>query len=375
MIDEADLPRLQMTVLWATFAVTFVVGLVMSRTNFCTMGAVSDIVNIGDWGRMKMWVGSIAVAIILTQAMQAAGVIDVGHSIYTGSRLIWLSHVAGGFAFGLGMVLASGCASKNLIRIGGGSLKALVVFAVMGLAAYMTLRGLFAVGRVASVDRIAIELAGPQDLPHLIQRVGGLAESALPQLHLALGLVIGLVLLVLCLARREHRTVDVIVGALVVGAGVAAVWWVSGSLGHLAEDPRTLEETYLATSSGRMESLSYVAPAAYTLELLMFWSDASRTVSLGIVSVLGLIAGAFVNALLTRSFYWEGFAGTEDTANHLVGAILMGIGGVTALGCTIGQGLSALSTLAVGGVISFVAIVVGARVGLAYQQWRVMKSL
>ena len=375
MIDEADLPRLQQTVLWATFAVTFFVGWVMSRTNFCTMGAVSDIVNIGDWGRMKMWIGAIAVAILLTQGMQAAGLIDVGQSIYTGSRLIWLSHLVGGFAFGVGMVLASGCAGKNLIRIGGGSLKALVVFTVMGLAAYMTLRGLIAVGRVATVDRVAVELAGPQDLAHLVQRTAGLAEASLPRLHLVLGLVIGLALLVFCFARREHRTLDVIGGALVVGAGVAAVWWISGSLGHLAEDPRTLEETFLATNSGRMESLSFVAPAAYSLELLIFWSDASRSVSLGIVSVIGMITGAFVNSLMSRGFYWEGFAGTEDTANHLVGAILMGAGGVTALGCTIGEGLSALSTLAIGGVISFAAIVAGARAGLAYQQWRVMKSL
>lgn len=375
MIDEADLPRLQQTVLWATFAVTFLVGLVMSRTNFCTMGAVSDIVNIGDWGRMKMWVGAIAVAILLTQILAATGVIDVGQSFYTGSRLLWLSHLVGGFAFGVGMVLASGCASKNLIRIGGGSLKALVVFIVMGLSAYLTLRGLIAVARVATVDRFVIELAGPQDLPHLVQRLAGLAETALPRLHLVLGIAIGLALLVLCFARREHRSADVIVGAVVVGAGVAAVWWISGSLGHLAEDPRTLEETFLATNSGRMESLSFVAPAAFSLELLMFWSDTSRAASLGIVSVLGMIAGAFVNALIGRAFHWEGFAGTEDTANHLIGAVLMGAGGVTALGCTIGQGLSALSTLAIGGVVSFLAILAGARLALGYQQWRVMKSL
>ena len=280
-----------------------------------------------------------------------------------------------GFAFGVGMVLASGCAGKNLIRIGGGSLKALVVFVVMGLSAYLTLRGLIAVARVATVDRFAVELAGPQDLPHVAQRLAGLADSALPQLHLVLGIAVGVVLLALCFARREHRTVEVITGALVVGAGVSAIWWVSGSLGHLAEDPRTLEETFLATSSGRMESLSFVAPAAFSLELLMFWSDASRAATLGIISVLGMIAGAFANALIGRAFHWEGFAGTEDTANHLIGAVLMGAGGVTALGCTIGQGLSALSTLALGGVISFVAIVAGARVGLGYQQWRVMKSL
>ena len=375
MIDEADLPRLQLMVLWATFAVTFVIGWVMSRTNFCTMGAVSDIVNIGDWSRMKMWLGAIGVALVLTQAMQAAGIIDTTGSFYTNARLLWVSHIVGGFAFGVGMVLASGCASKNLIRLGGGSLKALVVFVVMGVTAYMTLRGLIAVGRVATVDSLAIELAGPQDLGHLLQRAGGFAEASLPRLQLALGLVIGLALLGFAFLKKEQWTFDVITGALVVGAGVAAVWWISGSLGHLAEDPRTLEETFLTTSSGRMESLSFVAPAAYSLELLMFWSDASRAVSLGIASVLGMVAGALVNTLMTRSFHWEGFAGTEDTANHLAGAVLMGAGGVTALGCTIGQGLSGLSTLAVGSVISFIAIVIGARVGLAYQQWRVMKSL
>lgn len=375
MIDEADLPRLQQLVLWATFAVTFVVGWVMSRTNFCTMGAVSDIVNIGDWSRMKMWLGAIAVALLLTQTMQAAGIIDTTRSIYTGARLIWLSNLLGGLAFGVGMVLASGCASKNLVRIGGGSLKAVVVFLVMGLAAYMTLRGIIAVGRVGFVDAVAIQLAGPQDLGHLVQRAAGLADAARPQVQLALGVLIALALLVFAFHKKEQRNADIVLGAAVVGAGVAAVWWISGSLGHLAEDPRTLEESFLATNSGRMESLSFVSPSAFTLELLMFWSDASRTVSLGIASVLGMIAGALARALVTRSFHWEGFASTEDTANHLVGAVLMGAGGVTALGCTIGQGLSGLSTMAVGSLISFIAILVGARLGLAYQLWRVMKSL
>jgi uncharacterized membrane protein YedE/YeeE len=375
VIDEADLPGLQLKVLWATFAVTFIVGLVMARTNFCTMGAVSDIVNIGDWGRMKMWLGAIGVAMVATQAMQATGIIDVGKSFYTGSRLIWASHLAGGFAFGIGMVLASGCASKTMIRIGGGSLKSLTVFIVLGIAAYMTLKGLIAIGRVATVDRLAIDLGGPQDLPHLVQRTAGIADAALPTLHWTIGLGFGLALLLFTFLRREHRVLEVALGALVVGAGVAAVWWISGSIGHLPEHPKTLEEAFVATNSGRMESLSFVAPTAFALELLMYWSDASRSLSIGIVSALGLIAGAFAHAMLTRTFRWEGFAGTEDTANHLVGAILMGAGGVTALGCTIGQGMSALSALAIGGVISFVAIIVGARVGLAYQEWRVMRSL
>jgi uncharacterized membrane protein YedE/YeeE len=375
VIDEADLPGLQLKVLWATFAVTFLVGLVMARTNFCTMGAVSDIVNMGDWSRMKMWVGAIGVAIVGSQALHAAGLVDLGKSFYTVPRLVWTSHLVGGFLFGFGMVLASGCTSKTLIRIGGGSLKSLTVFVVLGVAAYMTLKGLVAVARVATVDRIALDLGVGQDLPRLLQRAAGLAEGSLPTVHLALGLAVGLVLLIYAFGRREQRVFDVVVGAAGVGLGVTAIWWISGHLGHLAEHPRTLEEAFLATNSGRLESLSFVAPMAYTIELLMYWSDTSRTLSIGIVAALGMVAGAFAHALATKSFRWEGFAGTEDTANHLVGAILMGVGGVTAVGCTVGQGLSSLSTLAVGGFISFLAIVTGARVALAYQEWRVMRSL
>lgn len=375
MIDEADLPGLQLKVLWATFAVTFLVGLVMARTNFCTMGAVSDIVNMGDWSRMKMWVGAIGVAIVGTQSLHAAGLVDLGKSFYTVPRLVWTSHLVGGFLFGFGMVLASGCTSKTLIRIGGGSLKSLTVFVVLGVAAYMTLRGLVAVARVATVDRVAVDLGVGQDLPRIVQRAAGLGDGSLPTVHLALGLIVGLVLLVYAFARREQRVFDVVVGAAGVGLGVTAIWWISGHLGYLAEHPRTLEEAFLATNSGRLESLSFVAPMAYTIELLMYWSDTSRTLSIGIVAALGMVAGAFAHALATKSFRWEGFAGTEDTANHLVGAILMGVGGVTAVGCTVGQGLSSLSTLAIGGFISFLAIVAGARLALAYQEWRVMRSL
>jgi hypothetical protein len=141
-------------------------------------------------------------------------------------------------------------------------------------------------------------------------------------------------------------------------------------LGHLAEHPATLEEAWLATNSQRMESLSFVAPIAYTVDWLILFSDTSKTLTVGIVAVAGVVVGSALVALATRQFRWEGFAGTEDTANHLVGAVLMGVGGVTAMGCTIGQGLSGLSTLALGSFIAFGAIVAGAVLALRYQMWR-----
>ncbi len=371
-MTEADLPALQHLIAWATFAVAFVVGIAMSRSNFCTMGAVADIVNMGDWTRMRMWLAAIGVAVLGTQLMAWAGLIDTAQSIYTGSRVIWLSHLVGGLLFGFGMVLASGCGTKTLLRAGAGSLRSVVVFIVLGVFAYMTLRGVFGVLRVGTVDRVAFELGAGQDLPRLLAD----GDAALrTTLHGVLGVVVGGALLAFALASREFRERDNLVGALVVGAGIVAIWYVSGSIGHLEEHPRTLEEAFIGTRSGRMESLSFVAPAAYALELLMYWSDTTQYVSLGVASMLGLVAGACAHALATRSFRWEGFQGTEDTANHIVGGALMGVGGVTALGCTVGQGLTGISTLSIGSLIALLAIIAGGVAGIRYQAWRVERMV
>ncbi|GAA4403787.1 YeeE/YedE family protein [Quisquiliibacterium transsilvanicum] len=372
MLQEADVLALQATVAWAAFGLSFVLGAVMNRSGFCTMGALSDILNMGDWTRMRMWLCAIGVAVLGAQALALAGLVDLGKSIYTAPRLSWLSNLAGGFLFGFGMVLASGCGSKTLVRIGGGSLKAVVVFLVLGLTAYMTLRGLFGVWRASFLDPVAIQLSTAQDLPTLL---GAGDANTVRTLRLVLGGGIGLALVAFALAGREFRSLDNLLGGIGVGLVVAGAWYVSGHLGFVAEDPRTLEEAFVATNSGRLEAISFVAPVAYTLELLMFWSDASRIVTIGIASVVGVIAGSFAWALASRSFRWEGFAGPEDTANHLVGGALMGIGGVIALGCTIGQGLSGLSTLAIGSFIAFAAILAGGVAGVRYQAWRVERMV
>jgi uncharacterized protein len=366
-MQEADLPGLVAQVLWAAFALAAVFGALAQRTHFCTMGAVADIVNMGDWARMRMWLLAIGVAMIGFNAMVAAGWVQAGQSIYAGSRLIWLSNVVGGLLFGFGMVLASGCGSKTLVRIGEGNLKSLVVFFVAAVAAYATMRGIVAVARVASIDRVAAELPAGQDLPSLLAAAGLGAKATLA---LVLGLAIGGGLIVFVLARAEGRSGDVLLGGLGIGAVIVGVWWVSGRLGHLAEHPVTLEEVFIATNSQRMESLTFVAPLAYTVDWLILFSDKSKVLTIGIVTTLGVIAGSALVALATKRFRWQGFANTEDTANHLVGAVLMGVGGVTAMGCTIGQGLSGVSTLALGSFIALAGIVAGAVLALRYQVWR-----
>ena len=366
-MQESDLPALISQVLWASFALAVVFGAIAQRSHFCTMGAVSDIVNMGDWTRMRMWLLAIAVAMIGFNAMVFLGWVEAKNSVYAGPKLIWLSNLLGGLMFGFGMVLASGCGSKTLVRIGGGSLKSLVVFVVLAFAAYATLKGFTAVARVATVDTLAITLPVGQDMPSLFAHFTGASRQTVA---LMLGGGLGAALLVFCLARPEGRGGEVLLTGIVIGAVIVGVWWVSGRLGRLAEHPQTLEEVFLATNTQRMESLTFVAPIAYTVDWLILFSDKSKVLTIGIVTTLGVMAGSFIVAVLNKSFRWEGFASTEDTANHLVGALLMGVGGVTAMGCTVGQGLSGVSTLAIGSFMALAAIIAGAVLALRYQIWR-----
>jgi len=353
------------------FVLAFVFGAVANRVSFCTMGAVTDVINFGDWRRMRMWLLAIAVAIAGSALLQAAGLIDLTRTIYTNPQVPWLSHVVGGAMFGFGMTLGSGCGSKTLIRAGAGNLKSIVVMVFLAIAAYMTLKGAFAPVRANGLDLVRLDLgalgAKTSDLPALAMAAGAGAavRTWLPMIAaLAIGAFV--------FRDREFRTTaELIVGGVVVGAVIVGGWYVSGHLGHLAEDPQTLEERFFATNSGRMESFSFVAPVAYLLELLVLWTDQSRVLTFGIAGVLGMIAGSCAMALYTRTFRWEGFASVEDTANHIAGAILMGFGGVTALGCTIGQGLTGISTLAVGSILTFLSIVGGCVLAVRYQEWRI----
>ncbi|MCZ2291133.1 MAG: YeeE/YedE family protein [Burkholderiales bacterium] len=371
-MQESDLPGLVQQVLWASFALAVMFGAIAQRTHFCTMGAVSDILNIGDWARMRMWALALGVAMIGFNLMVGLGWIEASNTIYAAPRLVWLSNIVGGLLFGIGMVLSSGCGFKTLVRIGGGNLKSVVVFLVLALSAYATMRGLTAVWRVASVDAVATTLPTGQDLPSLLSAGTGIAR---PTLALLLGVGLGLVFVAFALARPDGRSAEVLLGGIGSGAAVAAIWWVSGRLGFVAEHPQTLEAAFLATNSRSMESLSFVAPVAYTVDWLILFSDKSKVLTLGIVSVLGVIVGSGLMALATRSFRWEGFAGVDDTASHLVGGTLMGVGGVTAMGCTIGQGISGVSTLAIGSFIALASIIAGAVFALRWQAWRLERSL
>jgi len=365
-----DLDHLQALVAWSAFALAVIFGAVANRVDFCTMGAVTDVVTMDDWRRMRMWLLAIAVAIVGANALEAAGMVDLGKTIYANPSIAWVSHLVGGFLFGFGMTLASGCGSKTLIRLGAGNLKSLVVLIVLGISAYMTLKGLFAIWRVRTLDVFRFDTssfgAAHSDLGSVLGALSGAGS-----IRTGLALAVAAVVAGFVFASRAFRaSPGLIAGGVVIGAVIVGGWYVSGHVGYIAEDPRTLEEAFVATNSGRPESFSFVAPVGYLLELLLLWSDQSRIVTFGIAGVLGLAVGSAAVALATRTFRWEGFASVEDLVNHIVGGVLMGFGGVTALGCTIGQGLTGISTLALGSLIAVGAIIAGCVAALKYQYWR-----
>jgi len=373
-MDTTLQPLALQVVAWG-FVLAFVFGAVANRSNFCIMGALSDVVNMGHWGRMRMWLLAIAVATLGATLLSVTGQVDLSRSIAQRPTLAWLSLLVGGLSFGVGMTLAGGCANKNLVRMGGGSVRSMVVLVFVAIASYMTLKGLFGQWRASLLDPVSINLAGlgwpDQSLATAVARLTGVRpRAALP----GTAAVLVLALLIFVFKDKRFRANPTqITGGVLLGALVVAGWYVSGHLGF-GENPATLEDSYFGTNSRTLESMSFVGPLAYGLELLLLWTDKSLHLSFGIASVLGVMLGSAAWAWRAGTFRWEGFASLTDLRNQLVGAGLMGFGGVTALGCTIGQGVSGVSTLAIGSFIATAGIIAGSVATLKFMLWQEERS-
>ena len=263
---STDASNLSSIVAWSGFGIAFVFGAVAQRTNFCTMGAISDIVNMGSWGRMRMWLLAMAVAIAGASALQLTGAVDLSKSIYTRPNFAWLSYLVGGFVFGVGMTLGSGCGNKTLVRIGAGNLKSVVVLVFLAISAYMTMKGLFGMGRAAWLDPVAVDLASRgvagQDLPSIVAAVAGVDRKGA---YIGVAAVVAVALAVFAFKDRDFRSdFDHVLAGVVLGALIVAGWYVTGHVGF-GENPDTLENTFFGTNSRTLESLSFIAPAAYLL--------------------------------------------------------------------------------------------------------------
>lgn len=336
------------------FLVGLVFGATAQRTNFCTMGAISDLVLMGDARRFRAWTLAIAVATIATQALHFSGAIDINKSIYLTPNLGWVGAIVGGAMFGFGMTLAGGCGSKTLVRLGAGNLKSLVVAIVLGIVAYMTLRGLLALLRTqiegtANVDLKAYGLDN-QNIGEIAGALFGVSSDAA---RAVAAIVAAAAFLIYCFKDADfRRSAANVIGGLVIGLMVPAGWIVTGILGADEFDPVPLA------------SITFVAPVADSLQYLMTFTGS--TINFGIAVVGGVIVGSFLMAVTTGTFRIESFVDSGDMLRHLSGAALMGAGGVLALGCTIGQGITGMSTLALGSVLAWLSIVGGGYLGMKY---------
>lgn len=350
------MPEIPVTTLVAMlgFAAGLVFGATSQRTNFCTMGAISDMVNLQDYRRFRAWLLAIAVAMAASEALDLTGVVDLGKSIYLTPNLGWLGAVGGGLLFGFGMTLGGGCGVRTLVRLGAGNLKSFVVVLVLGVFAYMTLRGLIAIARVAVIEPTNLDLTRDglqtQGLPEMLAAVTGLPG---PALRAALAAIAVLALLVYCFKDDAFRRspADITAG-LVIGALVAAGWLITGIVGSDVFQPTPLA------------SFTFIAPIGDSLMYLMAFTGAS--VNFGIASVGGVVVGAFLAAVASNSFRVEAFRDANDLVRHIGGGAAMGVGGVLALGCTIGQGITGLSTLAAGSLLAFLSILAGGFYGMKY---------
>jgi uncharacterized membrane protein YedE/YeeE len=334
-------------------------GVITHKTNFCTMGAISDWINIGSKDRLRAWFLAIGIAILASQAMHTAGLIDLGDAIYLTTNFGWLGYILGGFLFGIGMTLSSGCGQRTLARVGSGNLKSVVVMVFLGLTAYMTMRGLFALVRVNVIEVSNIDLASAgladQGIGTLLAAAIGLENAA--QITLIVAILLGGGLVFFAFASKTFRSsFNNILAGIVIGLIIPAGWYVTGVIGYDDFDPV------------RFESYTFVGPTGDSFMYLMTFTGS--TINFGVAAVFGVILGSFLYVMATGKFRLETFTNREDMIRHMVGGTIMGFGGVLALGCSIGQGVTGMSTLALGSLMALISIIFGCALTMKVEYYK-----
>lgn len=328
-------------------AVGGIIGFAARRSHFCTMAALERHWYASDDGPLRAWALAALTALIATQVLAATGAVNVTLSFYLTEPLPLAGAIVGGLMFGFGMALVGTCGFGALVRLGGGNLRALVVLTGLGLAALAAQRGVTAHLRVALLDPLSVDLNnyGGQSLGALLSTVFGV-DIALP-LALAIGAA-GLWWVFKSTSFRAER--GRMIAGLVIGLCIAAGWAITS--GHAA---RSLDPV-------QVEAGSFVMPVGDTI--LHIIAVTGELPDYGVGLVIGVFLGAAVSALSSDDMRWEACDDARELGRHLLGAFLMGTGGVFALGCTIGQGVSAFSVMAISAPIVMVSIALGARMGL-----------
>jgi uncharacterized membrane protein YedE/YeeE len=324
----------------------FLYGTVARASGFCLRSAVIEVIDRRPARQAAAWAIALPVAVLGTQLLAYLGVIDLSKTMYLTPTVMWLSLIVGGLLFGFGMVITRGCGGRHLVLAAGGNLRSWVVITVLGLTAYMTLRGILA------LPRTWIEGAGSLSLGETAQSIpllfAGQADAGAASLVIAGAMVLmgGIAALRL---RSRPGALGGIAAGLAVGLLIPASWYITGVLGFDDFEPAP------------MASLTFTAPMGNALQFLMTYTGS--TADFGITAIAGVLAGAFAWAAASRSLKAEGFDSPGHLARYALGGALMGFGGVLALGCTIGAGLSGMSTLSLGSLIALASIVTGGGVG------------
>ena len=377
--------------LWSTFILSVILGIVVNKTNFCTMGAVSDMVNMSDYGRFRAWLLAIAVATIGVSVFEYLQLVDVTDTFpaYRGSSLIYIENILGGILFGIGMTFASGCGNKTLIRIGGGNIKSIMVFIIIAIIAYYMSNPfpgsdvtLYSALFYDWVNPLAISLDSNQDIGALL---GGSENTQL--MRLIAGFVVATGMLFYIFKAADFRgSKDNILAGVAIGLIIVTAWYTSSNIGVNAEDNHYSLADYYAEwdmlaeddegkpATGRTlnpQSFTFINPIGQSFGYVKERFNPAL-LTFGLISVFGVILGSLLWSLISKSFRIEWFVDFKDFVNHFIGAILMGFGGVLALGCTIGQGITGMSTLAVGSILTFVSIVFGSALTMKIQYYKLV---
>ena len=326
-----------------------VLGLAARLGRFCSLGAIEDASFGAGTTRLATWGLAIAVAILGVATLGAFNLLSVANVFYLTNPVPILSTVCGGFAFGIGMALVGTCGFGALARLGGGDLSGLIVALVIGMTGYVASSGAIGVLRARYLSE-ASNTANETGMANIIASATGLSTTAIA---LSSGLIFLAIMLIRLHSERRAMIWGIAVGLVIVSGWAATTW----------QNNINFDETVI-------RSHSFVRPVGDAMIYVM--TSSGTAFSFGVASVLGVLIGALIGAMVKQEFRWEACDDARTLKRQILGAALMGIGGVFSLGCTVGQGLSAASVLALSAPIAILSMVAGAWIGL---QWLVNGSV
>ena len=355
------------------FILGLILGFVVNKTNFCTMGAVSDWVNIGDTARFKSWMLAASIAILGVTVLEHFNYFNASDSRipYRDSVFFWPRYIIGGLLFGIGMTFASGCGNKVLIRIGGGNIKSIIVLLIAGVMAYlMTRTDLYGLAFHSWMRPISPDLASygvdDQSLPTILMSLFSITEN--DNFRFGLGILTAFLIMYFIFRSGNFKNFDNILSGITVGLVVIFAWLLTG--GDIGEEWIEANNFMDTPQPGvGVQSFTFINPMSETLVFVGNSLD-KFYITFGVSALLSVILGSFLYSVISNNFRVEWFVSKQDFVRHVVGGILIGIGGVLSLGCTIGQGVTGVSTLAVGSFITLISIVIGASITMKIEYYK-----